>query len=112
MNGHDCIYHNYVGVHGNILTLFTGRNGGRCLEYWLDFDCIVELNLLHVRVPEDTTFRKLFERQCCQSSAAKQGTLLNLGGLERVCIGTGDVEEGVRRRHQFELVFTVRINPV
>ena len=32
---------------------------GVCVECWLDFDCIVESNLL--RVPEDTTFRKLFE---------------------------------------------------
>ena len=51
---------------------------GVCVECWLNLECVVEPNLL--RVPEDATFRKLFESSVLPklSSKNKEGCSTSL----------------------------------
>ena len=88
MRGHVQKYPNLLHVE---------KLAGICVECCLNFDCIVQPNLL--RIPEDTTFEKLFETPVLPklSNENKEGFLTSLDVSECVSIRTGNVEEGVRR---------------
>ena len=82
-------------MYKSILTFCMWRNGWCLCECWLNLDCTVQMNLLHI--PKDTTFQKLFETLVLPklSNENKKGFLTSLdvrvsalgrGMWKKVCV--------------------------